>query len=223
MLLLLSPGQTKPKPTQSAPDTRNHQLYCLHASYVGSRPPAHRTESGRTPRELRATCRCARNRTAAGFFLAITFVILSLIETPKMITFVIMEIKGHTIRVDDEVWEKLNGLPGSMNEGLRALLINPTAADSPALLEVLEHVRSMAASLPSTEDMYEIVGHVVREQAPLGIPGVQLGATAAQAPRRETGSERAARETRERGARAAAMDPVSDPSIDRSDEFVSQA
>lgn len=64
--------------------------------------------------------------------------------------------------------------------------------------------RSMSSQAPSTSSE--------------SIPGVQRGM-----PRRESGSERVARERREKLDRTAALDSVDDPSIDRSDEYVSQS
>lgn len=111
------------------------------------------------------------------------------------------------------------------------------SADSPALLEVLEHVRTMAGTLPTAEGVEQVIDSTMRriiderkaERQPAGngfdprtVPGVQVGAQNTQ-PRRESGSERVERERRERQNRTAALDPSSAgrEDIDRSDEFVS--
>lgn len=155
------------------------------------------------------------------------------VYTPTLIciTIVYMRTEPHPIRVDAEVWEAMNALPGStINDKLRGLLFDTKPADvvtAPALLETLELVRQ----LPDAEDIEQIVDAVMTRKIaerqamrpapangfdPRTIPGVQVGAG-----RRETGQERAEREERERLARVQALDPVDDPSIDRSGEFCS--
>ena len=115
-----------------------------------------------------------------------------------MITIVIMETKGHTIRVDDEVWAWVNGLPGSINEALRELMsARGSSGDSLTLLEILEHTRTMAAELPDAEQMQTIVEDAlqrkIEERAvrpaeagynPASVPGVQVGAHNLPPPRR---------------------------------------
>lgn len=109
----------------------------------------------------------------------------------------------------------------------------------PRIDEILEHVRSIAGvmprgTLPDCEQSEMILESVMdrkiaERQAtraagqtfdPRTVPGVQTGAGNLR-PRRETGNERAERERRERQERTAALDPVQDESIDRSDEYVS--
>lgn len=121
------------------------------------------------------------------------------------------------IRVDDDVWEALNALPGkSVNEKLRLLLIDTAPAVSVtvfdredfepsriAICETLELVRS----LPSVEDIEAIVDATmqrkIEERAasrppassggagynPASIPGVHVAGDMASRSMRNTGGE----------------------------------
>jgi hypothetical protein len=154
-------------------------------------------------------------------------------------------MKNTSIRVDDDVWQWLTVQPGrTVNDKLRGLMVAPQPASGPdvRLDEILEHVRSIAAvmpneTIPDSEQMEMIVDLAMQRKIderaaartcgptahafdPRSVPGIQTG-TGNLRPRRETGAERAQREGLERQDRARAMDSTDDPSIDRSDDFVS--
>ena len=150
-------------------------------------------------------------------------------------------MKKTSVRLDDEVADWLNGLPGSTtNDKLRGLMEGAPSpgpqAPANALVELLDLTRTIAAQMPSegsqipdAETIHDIVEDALTRKIeerkaqrgpsfdPASVPGVQRGSF----PRRESGAERAAREASERQARAAALDSVQDDSIDRSDEYVS--
>lgn len=147
-----------------------------------------------------------------------------------------MEIPVRKVRLDDEVWEQIQALPGKTpNDKLRGLLAGK--ADSGVsgdlrLDEILEHVRSIAAvmpdqTLPNSAQMEMIVDVTMqrkideRAAARTG-QGAFMSTPPPRFPRRETGVERTERESREAVQRVTALDSVDDPSIDRSPEFVSQ-
>lgn len=143
-----------------------------------------------------------------------------------------MEIKGHTVRVDDEVWAWLNDLPGkTLNDSLQLVMfemakwglakMNPKREEAPATAPAVDLSgvnRRLDWMTDKLDELLEIAQTV--PQQPASVPGVQMGAGSLR-PRRETGTERAERERLERQQRAESLDSVSDPSIDRSDEFVS--
>lgn len=148
-----------------------------------------------------------------------------------------METKPRSLRLSDEVADAINALPGmTADDKLRGLLLAGPVGDSPALLEILEHVRTMAGTLPTADDLEQIIDSTMRkiidERAaarqpatnfdPRTIPGVQVGAQNLQ-PRRESATERMTRERREKEERTAALDGsgAGREDIDRADEFVS--
>lgn len=103
------------------------------------------------------------------------------------------------MRLDDEVWSAVNALPGStINDKLRGHLLNrkvtESPADSAALLEILEHVQTIAARMPDgqlldAEHAAAIVEDTMQQKIderkaqqpstgydPRSVPGIQQGA-----------------------------------------------
>lgn len=137
-----------------------------------------------------------------------------------------MDIPVRKVRLDDEVWEHLATLPGKTpNDKLRALFFN----EDRRLDEVLELVQSIAATIeealhkPAPEQWTHPNGAPNVAELQQRINDMQGRASDVHSPPpcRESGNERMQRERQEKQERTAALDSVDDPSIDRSDEFVS--
>lgn len=96
-----------------------------------------------------------------------------------------MDIEKRSIRLDDEVMERLKALPGkTINDGLRYLLIEGDSLKK-AVLETLELVRGQL----DAEQVRSIVEEVMQQKIdaraaakvnPTSIPGVQVGAQGLQ-------------------------------------------
>jgi hypothetical protein len=147
------------------------------------------------------------------------------------------EIKSRSVRLDDENYGWLNGLPGrTFNEAvgdLRASLDGVAQSNAEEMKDRFRRIEGMLAEMPGLEEIQDALREVVLEfkgqkvqtvaatsANPLTIPGVQRGVGP---PKRETGAERAARERFERQERARALDKTGGDrdDVDRGDEYVS--
>lgn len=137
------------------------------------------------------------------------------------------EIKSRSVRLDDENYGWLNGLPGrTFNEAvgnLRASLDGVAQSNAEEMKDRFRRIEGMLAEMPGLEEIQDALREVVLElkgQKAQTVAGVQRGVGP---PKRETGAERAARERFERQERARALDKAGGDrdDVDRGDEYVS--
>lgn len=112
-----------------------------------------------------------------------------------------------SVRLDSDVWKAVRAMECSLNQYLRSNLLGEMRLAGPKVKGTVK-----------VEDKSATVNVVSGGFDPATIPGVRQGL-----PPRETGSERAARERRERQERARALDKSGGDrdDIDRGDEYVS--
>ena len=144
------------------------------------------------------------------------------------------ETRSRSIRIADDVWEAIQGLPGKTDDALRAILIEKRAEAWDEIRAGVAETLELVRGVPDAVAIGEVVRGVIEEMkaaraanngnpgGPAAIPGAVQGASnLPPRPVRESGSERAQRERRERQERAASLDSVDDESFDRGDDYVS--
>lgn len=158
------------------------------------------------------------------------------------------EVKNRSLRLDDDNYGWLSGLPGrTLNDALTDYRASLDGPDVPGpLAELRERIDRVGGQLsaqiedlPDDDRIADVMRTVIAEvkaqragaaQVPSGsvsgdpgsIPGVVRGVQNLPArPVRESGNQRAERERGERQQRARDLDSVDDISIDRGDDFVS--
>lgn len=91
------------------------------------------------------------------------------------------EIRNRSIRVDDEVWAAIQGLPGrTQNEALRAALFGNGSDTEAKISEILELSRSMAGTIEGAilQADAALTREIIRSPAhadPRTVPGVSVG------------------------------------------------
>lgn len=149
--------------------------------------------------------------------------------------------KVRSIRLDDEIWERVQALPGkTINDALRVLmdgadariskilqLMEKPAVPDTRIDEILEHAQSQV----SIEDIQEVFENAIqaardakeaqRATNPAAVPGVQQGYAGLGKPRYESRADRDARERQEKMDKARARSSVGDdPSYVFDPEYV---